>query len=151
MPDHVFTVVCRDFSIDAQTNRLSLFSVLESMKAQGLPMAVPEIAIATLWHRQPGEEGMKFCQRTRFVDPTGKVGAHFDASFTLDKPGHRVLGRMVMASFAQSGSYQIEILVRKEDEPDWSEPTASYPIEVVTTQKPSQPLLPLQPNDGQDL
>lgn len=130
MPDHVFTVVAKGTSVDSQTNSLSLFSVLESIGAPGLPVAVPELVLATVWYRRPGEEDLTFVQRARLADPDGREIATAEISFQLTKPRHRVFNRFRMVPFHRTGLHRIEVQIRREDESSWSRPVASYPLDV---------------------
>ncbi len=136
MPQHVFTIVARGHAVDVQSNALTLFSVLEEIGAPGLPVAVPQVSIVSLWRRQEGEEGAAFVQRTQLMDPDGNEVAHAECSFRLERPRHRVLSRINMVPFQRAGCYHFEILFRPEDQTAWSR-VCSYPIEVrVSTHQP---------------
>lgn len=130
MAEHVFTVVARGHAVDAQTNTLTLFCVLEQIGSPQVPFAFPELTVATLWRREPGEEGVGFIQRTRLMDPEGKEIFHGDSSFRFDNVRQRSLVTLQMAPFHRLGCYRVEVLLRREDETAWCSPKASYPIEV---------------------
>ncbi len=130
MPEHVYTFVSRGFSVDVLTNSLSAFSLLEGLSVSGLPRAVPELSVVTLWLRQPGEEGVPFEQRESFIDPSGHEVAHSDSSFTFDSPRHRVLTLLKMVPFAQVGTYRVEVCLKQKGDSSWSPPVARYPIDV---------------------
>ena len=130
MPEHLFTVVARGHAVDAQTNNLTLFSVLEEVAGSNLPFAVPDTTIVTLWKRRDAEEGVTFIQRTRLIDPEGNEVFHGDSTFRLDKPRHRNIVTVEMAPFFRAGCYRVEVLIRRDDEEKWSSPVASYPIEI---------------------
>jgi len=130
MPEHVFTVVARGLSVDAQTNVLTLFGIVSDIGSPVLPVAIPELSIVTLWRRQAGEEGVGFIQRTQFVDPDGNEVAHFDTSFRFETMQQRILGQLTMVPFQRSGCHRIRILIRCDDSLDWQAVAASYPIEI---------------------
>ena len=130
MPEHIYTFVSRGFSVDVLTNSLSAFSLLEGLSVSGLPRAVPELAVVTLWLRQPGEEGVPFEQRETIIDPGGHEVAHSDSSFTFDSPRHRVLTLLTMVPFAHVGTYRFEVCLKQKGDSSWSSPVARYPIDV---------------------
>ncbi len=130
MPEHIYTFVSRGFSVDALTNSLSAFSLLEAFSVSGLPKAVAELAVVTLWLRQPGEEGVPFEQRVSIVDPTDHEMAHSDSSFTFDAPRHRVVTLLTMVPFAQVGTYRFDVCLKQKGDSSWSPPVARYPIDV---------------------
>lgn len=142
MPEHVFTVVSQGLALDAQSNRLTLYALIEEIGTPGLPVAVPEINIVTLWKRQPDEEGVSFSQRVRVVGPDDSVVAEYETPFTMEKPRHRTLGRIQMALFEKTGEYRIEVSLRKQgDDQNLSTLLASYPIEVSLRQEKPTPHL----------
>ena len=129
MPAHVYTVVARGISLDISSNNLTLFSLLRDIEVVGqLPASLPEINIATLWERASDEAGVTFIQRIRFVAPDGSVVGHQDTSFTFNKLGQNMLGKVANLPIKQTGRYAFEVLIRREDDPTWSKPVASYPI-----------------------
>ncbi len=131
MPEHIFTVVARGHSIDAQTNQVTLFGVVEAVGASALPVVVPELAIVTLWCRSDGDEGAEFVHRVRVLGPAGDELTAFEAQFRFDKPRMRMVGQLRACRFEREGRYHVEITVRPVDQPNaWSPPCALFPIEV---------------------
>jgi hypothetical protein len=132
MPEHVFTIASRGLTVDAQTNTLTVFSILEELGAPPqFPVALPELSLVTLWRRRPGEEGVGFVQRTRFIDPVGGELAVLDQAFRMEKPRHRMIGHIHMFPIRSAGCLRIEIFIRRDDDQNWGPPVASYPIEVM--------------------
>lgn len=132
MPEHIFTVAAKGLTVDAQTNTLTLFSVIEELGAPpSLPAAVPELYLVTLWRRRSQEEGVGFVQRTRFSDPEGKQLAVVEQSFRMEKTRHRIIGHVHMFPIQSAGCHRIDVFVRRDDALDWGAPVASYPIEVL--------------------
>ncbi|MBE3070486.1 MAG: hypothetical protein IMZ55_16310 [Acidobacteria bacterium] len=140
MPEHVFTLAARGHAVDAQTNTLTIFSVVEEIGAPGLPVGIPQLSVITLWRRQKGEEGVAFVQRTRLVDPTGSEVFHFDQEFRLEKARHRSLGTVEMLPLEKPGAYNIEVQIRKADDATFST-VATYRLDVSVTAKANEPLL----------
>ena len=141
MPEHTFTVVARGHAVDAQTNCLTLFSVLEQLKGPALPFGLPGLDIVTLWSRRPGEENVAFVQRTRLVAPSGREVFRSDTSFTMDRARHRVLLSVARVPFEESGLYRVEVLVRRQDSEQWSDAVVVYPLEVTVQVPRAEPAL----------
>jgi len=137
MPDHVFTIVARGHVIDAQTNTLTLFSVVEQLGGPSLPLNIPELSIVTLWARTGGEENAGYEQRTRIVSPDGSELRHVDVPFRFEKPRMRVLLGLQGLPIEMLGTYHVEILIRRAGDPNWSAPLAKYPIEVSLPPSPA--------------
>ena len=133
MPEHVFTVVARGRSVDAQDNNLTLFSILEQVGSPSLPIRLPELTVATLWYRNHGEEGTEWVQRTRFLDPDGAELFHIETSFILEQKRQRVLAGFGNIPFEKAGVHRVEISLRPSDASDWGEPKAVYPLDVVVS------------------
>jgi hypothetical protein len=116
--------------VDVQTNTLTVFSIVEALKAVDFPANVPEVSVLTLWlRRAAGEDGAKFAQRIRVIDPDGNELRSIEIPFRLERPRQRVQATFTPFDFERAGRYQIEISIREEGR-DWSEPAASYPIDV---------------------
>lgn len=130
MPQHIYSIPAQGLSLDAQTNRVTLYAVLEELSAPGFPVLLPELNVVTVWKRLPGEEGGEFMQRTRFLDPEGQVKGLFESSFVLEKPRHRMLGKILLVPFEVAGTFTIEVTVRRADSEKYDPPVLSYPIEV---------------------
>jgi hypothetical protein len=129
VPTHVFTVVAADHSVDAQRNTVSLFSILEEVSVSTTPGGYQQFVVATLWTRDEGDEGVTFLQRVLLVSPSGKEVAKGEIPFTLAKARHRNFVSVVNPTFAETGTYRLEVSVRKEDQQGWTKVT-DYPIDV---------------------
>lgn len=130
VPNHVFTILCRGLSVDVQTNSLTLFGVIEAIRADQFPAVIPDFSIATLFTQNQGERGRTFTYKARLVDPDKNEVFAADAEFTLEKPRHRILTRVQLLPIEKSGCYSLEVLLRPKEQTDWGEPVAIYPIEI---------------------
>jgi hypothetical protein len=129
-------------SIDAQTNSLSLFSVIEEIHLPGPPSFLMNFSVVTLWKRQPREEGVRFTQRVRILGPEGEPVVETDVDFAMERVRHRVLLTVAGTPFKKSGCHSIEISLRRSDEQEWPAPTVRYPVEVRMVMVPTDgPLL----------
>ncbi len=129
-------------AVDAQSNTVTLFSVLEQVGGASLPIALPSFVIVTLWQREEGEDGTKFFQRTRLLGPDGEEIFNLEGDFRLEKPRHRMFLTVGGTPFKQEGRYNIEVSIRREEDGTYGKPAAMYPIQVAIADVPSPtPLL----------
>lgn len=129
MPDHLYTIVARGHAIDAQTNALTLFHVVEQIQGE-LPFVLSELSLVTVWQRTPEDAGMTFDHRTGLVAPSGQEVFHFEQSFQMTKPRHRVLCVVQGIRFSESGCHRVEVQLRKADDGNWPAPVAAYSVDV---------------------
>jgi len=147
MPEHVFTIAALGHSVDVQTNNLTLFSVIERIVPPQMPCRMPSLSVATLWRRQPGEEGTVFTQRTRLIDPDGEEIAHLEQSLRASTAQYRVLATLANVPFRKTGTHRVDVYIRPEDAQDWGAAAASYPIDVAAMQGTDEDsLLPSEEN-----
>ncbi len=133
MPEHIFTVAARGHVIDAQTNTLTLFCVIEQLGGPVLPLRAPELCVITLWGRRAGEEDVQFVERVLIRRPDDSEALHVDLTFRLEKPRIRTVAGIAGLPIEQIGRYCIEVLLRRADCDAWGAPVAQYPIEVSLT------------------
>ena len=130
LPLQASTIVAKDFVVDANTNTISIFSVVERIGASVSSIRLPELVLLTLWRRNEHELGSTLVQRVRLLNPDGDEILSEDVPFQGDNPRHRINARMQMLPFDTSGVHVFEISVRADDVEEWGEPVARYPIEV---------------------
>lgn len=131
MPEHVFTLAALGHTVDAQTNFLTIFEILESIGAPGLPIILPRLSFVTLWRREEGDQGVAFVERLEIVDPDGEPNASFEVSFAFERLYQRTIGRVQGAIFKKAGCHRVRVSVRRSDQQEWSGTLAQFPIEVL--------------------
>src|SRR5262249_44936666 len=60
MPRLEYFIVCESSSVDAETNSVSLFHVLEDIFPGRFPDSIPNIEAVSLWNVQPDEQDTDF-------------------------------------------------------------------------------------------
>ena len=149
MPEHVFTVAAVGHSVDAQSNTLTLFSILEQVGSVQFPGRIPQLTVATLWRRQEGEQGVPFIQRIRLVGPDGTLVGEFENTCKFERARHRMLTILGNLPFNKIGLHRFEVYIKREDAQDWGSPVTSYPINVTATERPGEESL--LPSDEADV
>ena len=136
MPEHVFTIPALGHAIDAETNNLTIFSVLEQLGSAAFPFVVPQFSIVTLWERRPGEEDADLEYSMRVIDPNGTEVVAGVQPFRLVQPRHRMVVKVAGARFMVAGTHRIDVRCRRVGEPEWGPVAGTFRITVVATAPP---------------
>ncbi|MEW6659609.1 MAG: hypothetical protein AB1424_13190 [Thermodesulfobacteriota bacterium] len=102
-----FFIVCEDLSIDQQTNRMSLFNVIEQMMAPNFPLIYSGSAIS-LWVSEPGDDELDFQCTLRVVFPDGSH-RDFPSNFRFRSRRHRVIHRLEGIPINEPGTLRFEV------------------------------------------
>ncbi len=117
-----YFLVCESMSTDQETNRVSLFNVLEDIRfaspgemaapsVQSVP--VPQFVAVACWNQEPGDEGQDFQMTVRLHLPgqAGQDENEFSLNFKMDKPRHRLALRFQGLPKLQPGQLKFELLL----------------------------------------
>jgi hypothetical protein len=107
-----FFVVSEDVSIDQQTNRLSLFNVLEQLAMPNFPFMASAVAVS-LWVAEDGDDGRDFQCMLRVFLPDGN-SRDFTTNFTFRGRRHRVIQRILGFTINEPGMLRFEVLLNGE-------------------------------------
>lgn len=112
MPKLEYFLICESMSTDQETNRVSLFNVLEDL--QVLPpgttpqpqLLVPHFVAVSCWNREPGDEDKDF-QAILRIHPPKKEPKEFSMNFKMERPRYRL--SVALPRDAETGSRSTEI------------------------------------------
>jgi len=105
-----FFIVSEELSVDQQTNRLSLFNVLEQIAAPNFPAMLLSAAAVSLWVADPGDDERDF-QCTLRIIPQGGEHSDFTTNFTFRSRRHRVIQRVQGFPLNEPGVLRFEVLL----------------------------------------
>lgn len=128
MAKHVWSVLCERVSIDQRTNLVSYLTCMEGVAASQLPIAVPALAIGSLWLRDVDEEH-SFVFRLVIIGPDKSQKMLIEGSQEWG-PNGKARTTFVMDSFPieQTGQYVFRIETQNAGG-DW-ESQAMLPLDV---------------------
>lgn len=138
MPDLLFFVPSESCSIDAGSNRVSIFHVCEQLNLIAFPGLIPHISFVTLWQKDPGEDTDRLFQQViELSDPDGTTLCRTQAKFQLKRRRHRLISIVNNVQIHRAGVHRIQVHLTDE-EGKISEETLvkSFPIEVQQIQRP---------------
>ena len=143
MIEHIFSVLCSGVSIDAETNAISLFKVLEQLNVftdSEQPLRIPiHFEIISLWTRRSPETPCLGKTRLTFCTPAEAPKQHAEIQIDLSQATNyrsRVISDGI--ELTGPGRYQFIIEVQQENDQEW-EKVATLPL-LVSYQAPPQPI-----------
>jgi len=107
-----FFVVSEEVSVDQQTNRLSLFNVLEQLAGPNFPFPLSAVAVS-LWVAEEGDDGRDFQCMLRVLLPDGNRH-DFTTNFTFRGRRHRVIQRIIGFPINEPGMLRFEVRINGE-------------------------------------
>jgi len=108
-----FFVVSEDLSVDQQTNRLSLFNVLEQIAGSDFPLVLQSAAAISCWVAEAGDEGRDFQCMLRVILPNARQ-YDFPSNFRFGARRHRVIQRLQGFPIDEPGVLRFEVLLNGE-------------------------------------
>lgn len=119
MPGLEYFVVCESVSTDKDTNRVSLFNIVEEINfhrqtdqppRNGIP--VVQFVAVSCWNRLPEDEGNDFQAMLRIHPTVPEVeAAEFPLNFTMENRRQRLLMRIAGIPEMPAGDLRFELLL----------------------------------------
>lgn len=113
MPKLEYFIVCESISVDRDTNRVSLFNVVEDLSAvpQGQPaIVVAQLVAVSAWNREPEDSGQDF-QAILRIHPPGDEPRDFAVNFRMRQARHRLYMRVQGVPAQRPGELKFELLL----------------------------------------
>jgi hypothetical protein len=114
MPNLEYFLVCESMSTDRETNRVSLFNILEEIQApspDGPPSpAIPVAGVVAVccWNQEQDDEDEDFQVMIRIHAP-GQEVQEFPINFKMDQPRHRLALRFPGVPKTDPGQLKFEL------------------------------------------
>jgi len=108
-----FFVVSESVSVDQQTNRLSLFNIIEQVASTKFPSVLPAAVAVSMWMAEAGDDVRDFQCTLRFTLPNGNRH-EFASNFKFRARRHRVIQRVEGFPLNEPGVLRFEVLLNGE-------------------------------------
>jgi hypothetical protein len=115
MPELEYFLVAESISVDQETNRVSIFNVLEELQADSVPFVYPSLIAISSWNLAEDELGGDFQVMLRVNSPAQE--SPFDYPINLSRERrrrHRIYHRLIGPSFHAFGDLKFEVLLNGE-------------------------------------
>jgi hypothetical protein len=124
MLDHLWSIVCQSSSIDIETNRLSIFNVIENLSInsqEGQRILVPlQFDIVSSWLRKDISEPVYATMRITYSSPEGENILQQELVFEITKaPLHRTRIHFPNIPVTTSGCYKFMVDLKMNAENVW--------------------------------
>ncbi len=138
MAEHVWSVLCKDFTVDKETGNATLFKTLEQLTLLRSAEAESDepdqiqfnMTLVSLWSRSDPDVPESCLSRYIFKSPSGKTMGSQEYPIDLRKHvRHRNLMRMAGIGFGGFGRYQF-VIQKQLPSGKWTR-VAMIPLEVV--------------------
>ncbi len=119
MPKLEYFLVCESMSTDSETNRVSLFNVLEDLQvASPESTSVSHIPVAqfvavSCWNQERGDEVEDFQAIVKIHPPNGEP-QQFTTNFKMEQPRQRLAFRIQGVPKLEPGQLKFELLINGE-------------------------------------
>jgi len=124
----IFSICSESVSIDALTNNVSIFHIIENIKSVKFPVTFYRLIITSEWQREVGEEDMEFESRAQLINTEGRPVKEWKAIIKFDKLRHRHFVMIRNVEFDKPGEYCFLIFLKKKEMTDWGDPVHRIPI-----------------------
>jgi hypothetical protein len=138
MPELLFFLPSESCSIDAGSNRISVFHICEQLNLTQFPGLVPNMCFISLWEKTGNEDATNtYIQTIELIDPDGTALCKSKAAFQLQRRRHRLISIVNNIRIHRAGMHRIIVHGFTEGE-EKSDATLikSFPIEVQQIQNP---------------
>jgi hypothetical protein len=113
MPSLEYFLVCESVSTDQETNRVSLFHILEDFQlaSPGSPgVVLAQFAAVSCWNREEGDEERDFQALLR-IHPPGGEAKEIAMNFRMERPRQRLTLRFLGIPKMEPGQLRFELLL----------------------------------------
>jgi len=113
MPSLEYFLVCESVSTDQETNRVSLFNILEDLQLGGQSNSaavVAQFVAVSCFNRETGDESQDFQAMLRIHAPNGEM-TEFPLNFRMERPRQRLTMRFFGLPPLEPGSLRFELLL----------------------------------------
>jgi hypothetical protein len=120
MPKLEYFLVCESVSTDRETNRVSLFNIIEEVQLSAAPGSgyiIAQFVAVACWNRMPADEGKDY-QATLRIHSPGEESIDFPLNFQMERPRHRLTFRFQGLPAVRPGDLRFELLVNGQHTAD---------------------------------
>lgn len=134
MPMLEYFLICESISVDHETNRISLFNVIDELHVAAANNAAPvatQLVAVSSWNRVEGDEERELQAKLKIHGHHGEP-IEFPVNFRMDRPRYRLVMRMQGIPAARDSELRFELLLNDQHQ-------ASHSILIHAPVHPTEP------------
>jgi hypothetical protein len=105
-----YFLVSESVAVDTLTNRISIFNVLETIRARRLPAVYPVVHAVSVWLVDESDRGGDYQVTVRVTMPGGNL-MEYPMNFVPQARRHRLFQRIQGIPVPQTGTIEFELLL----------------------------------------
>ena len=114
MPKLEYFLVSESVSVDQQTNRASLFNILDEVRENKFPIVIPQVVVTSAWNYEGGDEDIDYQVRVRMSLPGKEKPKDVPVNVKIEKNRHRLFLQLMNLRIKQPGELKFEVFINDE-------------------------------------
>lgn len=114
MPKLEYFLVSESVSVDQQTNRASLFNILDEVRENKFPTVIPQVVVTSAWNYEGGDEDIDYQVRVRMSLPGKEKPKDVPVNVKIEKNRHRLFLQLMNLRIKQPGELKFEVFINDE-------------------------------------
>ena len=112
MPKLEYFIVSESVSVDQQTNRASLFNILDEVRENQFPTTIPQAVVTSVWDYEVGDENIDYQVKVRVYLPSGENLKDVPMNVRIEPNNrHRLLLHLLNLQIEQPGELKFKIFL----------------------------------------
>lgn len=111
MPKLEYFLVSESVSVDQQTNRASLFNILDEVRENQFPTTIPQAVVTSVWDYESGDEDVDYQVKVRMSLPDEKEPKDIPVNVKIEKGRHRLFLKLENLQIEQPGKLRFEVFI----------------------------------------
>ena len=110
MPKLEYFIVSESISVDQQTNRASLFNILEEVRKNKFPSAISQAIVTSAWNYEIGDEDVDYQVKIRIYSPGEEEPKDIPVNVSIEYR-HRLFLKLENLQIKQPGELKFEVFI----------------------------------------
>lgn len=111
MPKLEYFLVSESVAVDQQTNRASLFNILDEIRENQFPIVIPQAVVTSAWNYEVGDEDIDYQVKVRMSLPGEENPKDIPVNVKIETNQHRLFLQVMNLRIKQPGELKFEVLI----------------------------------------
>lgn len=111
MPKLEYFLVSESVAVDQQTNRASLFNILDEIRENQFPIVIPQAVVTSAWNYEVGDEDIDYQVKVRMSLPGEENPKDIPVNVKIETNQHRLFLQVMNLKIKQPGELKFEVLI----------------------------------------